>query len=48
MKHEAVDHLQRSPRVLSTGAQPDAMFSSIRAAASTQPAEEESRNPVNG
>ena len=48
LKHKEVDHLQRSRRVLSRGAQPDAMSGGIKAAATTQPVEEEGQGPVDG
>ena len=41
LKHKGVDHLRPSHRVLSRGAQPDAMSGGIKAAATTQTAEEE-------
>ena len=47
-KHEEVGPMRRILRVLSRGAQPDAMSGSIRAAATTQPAEEEGQKLVDG
>ena len=48
LKHEESGHMQHSPRVLSSGAQPDAMSGSIRDAATTQHAEEEDQELVDG
>ena len=47
-KHEEVGPMRRILRVLSRGAQPDAMSGGIRAAATTQPADEEGQEPVDG
>ena len=48
LKHEEVGHWQHSLRVLSVGAQPDAMSGDIKGAATTQHAEEEGQEPVGG
>ena len=47
-KHEEVVHMQHSPRVLSSGALPDAMSGGIRDAATIQPADEEGQELVDG
>ena len=48
LKHGEVGHLQHSLQVLSGGAQPDAMSGGIKAAATTQTAEEEGQERVGG
>ena len=48
LKHEEVVHLQHSLQALSRGAQPDAMSGGIKAAATTQPADEEGQEHVDG
>ena len=47
-KHEEAVHMQHSPRVLSSGAQPDATSGGIRDAATIQPADEEGQELVDG
>ena len=48
LKQEEVGQQQHCPRVLSRGAQPDAMSGGIKAAATTQPADEEGQERVDG
>ena len=48
LKHEEVGRMQHSPRVLSSGAQPDATSGGTRAAATIQSAVEEGQELVDG
>ena len=48
LKHEEVGRMQHSPRVLSSGAQPDATSGGTRDAVTTQPADVEDQELVDG
>ena len=48
LKHKEVGRMQHSPRVLSSGAQPDAMSGGTRDAATTQSADKEEQELVDG